>query len=126
MTLVLERIFNAPVDKIWKALTDKDEMKKWYFSLEEFRAEPGFEFRFYGEGHNGERYLHICTVTEAEADKKLSYSWTYDNMEGHSLVSFELFPEGNKTMLRPDFAKESFTKGWTEIIGTSLLNYLNS
>lgn len=138
LPVVVERLFNAPAEKIWKALTDKNEMKKWYFQLDEFRAEPGFEFRFYGQGHKGDRYLHICIITEIEENKKLSYTWVYDNIPGSSLVSFELFPEGDKTRLRvshsglhtfaghgADFAKESFTKGWTFIIGTSLFNYLN-
>jgi len=44
---VIERIFNASIEKIWKAITDKDEMKKWYFDLPEFKPEVGFEFQFY-------------------------------------------------------------------------------
>lgn len=43
---VLQRTFNAPVSKVWTALTDKDEMKKWYFDLAEFKAEKGFVFTF--------------------------------------------------------------------------------
>ena len=35
---VIERTFNAPVAAVWKAITDKDEMKKWYFDLTDFRA----------------------------------------------------------------------------------------
>jgi len=44
--LVIEKAFNASSETVWKALTEKDEMKKWYFDLEEFRPEVGFEFRF--------------------------------------------------------------------------------
>ena len=43
---VIERTCNAPVEKVWKALTDKDQMKKWYFDLPAFKAEKGFEFEF--------------------------------------------------------------------------------
>ena len=25
----IERTYNAPVENVWKAITDKDEMKKW-------------------------------------------------------------------------------------------------
>jgi len=35
--LVIERTYNTTVEKVWKAITDKDEMKHWYFDLEEFR-----------------------------------------------------------------------------------------
>ena len=52
--VVVEELIDAPVEKVWQAITDKDKMKKWYFDLEEFKPEVGFEFQFYGEGHKGE------------------------------------------------------------------------
>ena len=44
--LILERTYNAPIEKVWKAITDKDQMKEWYFELDEFKAEKGFKFQF--------------------------------------------------------------------------------
>jgi uncharacterized protein YndB with AHSA1/START domain len=133
---IIEKTFNAQISKVWKALTDKDEMKKWYFDLEQFRPEEGFEFRFEG-GADDRKYIHICRITEVIPNKKLSYSWKYDGYAGDSLVTFELFPEGNKTRIRlthdgletfpsdnTDFAKKNFETGWTEIINTSLKEYL--
>jgi uncharacterized protein YndB with AHSA1/START domain len=135
--IVIERVYDAPIEKVWKAITDKDEMKKWYFDLSEFRAEPGYEFQFYGQGRKGEKYLHLCKIIDVIKHKKIAYSWQYDNYEGNSVVTFELSEEGNKTRLKlthkgvesfmangPDFAVESFTQGWTELIGTLLKNYL--
>jgi len=134
---VIERTYDAPVATVWKALTERDRMKQWYFNLAAFKAEVGFEFRFFGEGSQGDNYLHRCTVTAVEPQKKLAYSWRYDGFEGNSLVTFELFDEGGKTRLRlthegletfpadnPDFAKENFEKGWTEIIGSGLKKYV--
>lgn len=133
---VIERTMNAPIADVWKAITDKKEMKKWYFDLEKFKPEVGFEFSFYG-GTDEKRYLHLCRVTEVIPGKKLSYTWRYDEYPGNSTVTFELFPEGNKTRLKlshhgletfpkdnPDFAVESFTQGWNFIIGKSLPEYL--
>ena len=34
--VVLERTFNAPVARVWRALTDVEEMRQWYFDLKEF------------------------------------------------------------------------------------------
>ncbi len=31
--VVIERTYNAPVEKVWKALTDVDQMRQWYFDL---------------------------------------------------------------------------------------------
>lgn len=134
---VIEKIFNAPIQKVWKALTDKNEMKQWYFDIAEFKAIVGFEFQFKA-GKNEIEYLHLCKITEVIVSKKLTYSWRYDGYEGNSFVTFELFEEGgNKTKLRlthtglesfsshnADFAKASFAKGWTHIIGTSLTKFL--
>jgi uncharacterized protein YndB with AHSA1/START domain len=133
---VIERIFNAPAKKVWKALTDKDEMKQWYFNIASFKPEPGFEFEFTA-GSPEKSYLHKCKVKEVVVGKKLSYSWRYDGYPGNSVVTFELFEEGNKTRLKlthegletfpnhlADFAKESFAKGWTHIIGVSLKGFV--
>jgi uncharacterized protein YndB with AHSA1/START domain len=132
----IERIYNASTDEVWKAITDKNKMKQWYFDLPEFKAEVGFEFSFSG-GPPERSYLHLCKVTEAVKGKKLTYSWRYEGYEGNSFVTFELFPEGNKTRLKlthkgletfpasnPDFAKENFVAGWNQIIGNSLKFFL--
>jgi uncharacterized protein YndB with AHSA1/START domain len=133
--IVMERVYNAPVDTVWNAISNKDEMKKWYFDLAAFKAEPGFEFSFLA-GEEGKEYLHLCKVTEAVPGKKISYTWRYDGYEGDSEVSFELFPEGDKTKLRlthsgletfppiQAFKKENFVAGWTHILGISLKDFL--
>jgi uncharacterized protein YndB with AHSA1/START domain len=134
--LVIERSFDAPVETVWKAITDKVQMKEWYFDLPEFKPEVGFEFRF-SAGKDEKKYLHLCKITEVITNKKLAYSWRYDGYEGNSFVTFELFAQGNKTRLRlthegletfpksnPDLAKENFFQGWTSIIGTSLKEFL--
>lgn len=133
----IERIYNAPISKVWKALTDTDEMKQWSFDLSEFKPVVGFEFQFYGEGKTGEKFLHLCKIIEVVKNKKLKHSWRYDGYEGNSVVTFELFEEGDKTKLKlthegletfpannPDFAKENFAEGWTYIIVESLAGYL--
>ena len=133
---VIERVYNAPIEKVWKAITDKDDMKKWYFDLTEFQPQVGFEFSFEG-GTEDRTYLHLCKVTEVVPGKKLTYSWRYDGFEGISFVTFELYPEGDKTRLKlihegletfpqnnPDFAKKNFATGWTEIIGESLKKFV--
>jgi len=135
--VVLERSFNAPAVRVWKALTDADEMRIWYFDLKEFKPEVGFEFEFTVE-HEGMTYHHLCKVTEVIPQKKLAYTWRYQGHEGDSLVTFELFADGDKTRLRlthegletfpklPAFARKRFMEGWTQIIGSSLKNFLET
>jgi uncharacterized protein YndB with AHSA1/START domain len=135
--IFLERLLNAPISKVWQAITNKDEMKKWYFDLPDFKAEIGFTFQFLSGEETGTRYLHLCEVTEVIIGKKLTYSWRYEGYQGNSFVTFELFEQGDKTLLQlthkgvdtfdptePDFAKNDFVQGWTHIINTALVNYL--
>lgn len=135
--IIIERTFKAPVSLVWKAITNKDDMKEWYFDLTEFKAEVGFEFRFTG-GTEEKNYLHLCEITEVIENEKLTYSWSYDGYEGKSFVTFELFEEGGSTRVKlthegletfppiTDFAKENFVAGWTEIIGNSLRKFLEN
>lgn len=132
---VIEQLYNAPVERVWSALTDNDKMRQWYFQLEEFKPEVGFEFTFNG-GSKEKQYVHLCRITAVEPLKKLAYTWRYQDYPGNSEVTFELFPEGDKTRLRlthtgletfpseKDFARESFSKGWTYITGTSLKGFV--
>ena len=136
-TVKLERLLNAPVDIVWKALTDADEMRKWYFDISRFELTVGNKFGFSGTGSDGTKYEHICQVKEIIPQRKLSYTWAYKDFPGESLLTFELTSEGNKTRLNlvhsglntfpehPDFSTESFTGGWTHIMG-SLSRYVES
>jgi len=45
---VIERTYNAPVSKVWEAITDHTKMQEWYFKLADFKPEVGFKFTFEG------------------------------------------------------------------------------
>src|SRR5215467_12444703 len=129
--VILERIFNAPVARVWEALTDVDQMREWYFDLKEFKPQVGFEFEFIVE-HEGNSYHHLCKVTEVIPEKKIAYTWRYKGEPGDSLVTFELSPAGEKTKLglthegletfpqKPAYSRKSFETGWTRLIDTEL------
>ncbi len=134
--LVAERVYDVPVNMVWQALTDKTQMKAWYFDVDDFKPEQGFTFHFWGED-KGVRFEHECIVTEAVFESKLAHSWRYKDYPGNSLVTIDLFDEGHKTRVclthtglesfpqdNPSFARENFSKGWNYILGTSLKDYL--
>ena len=135
--IIVERIFNAPVGRVWTALTDVNEMRQWYFDLKEFKSEIGFEFEFVVE-HEGNTYHHLCKVTEVIPQKKIAYTWRYKGEPGDLLVTFELFPESDKTRLKlthtgietfpktPAYARKNFEAGWTAIIGSELKQFVES
>ena len=134
----IERTFPVAAERVWRALTDPEEIKKWYFDLPAFKAEVGYRFEFMGGRPDGIQYRHLCEITEVVPGKKLTHSWRYDGYEGNSYVTWELFPEGNATRVKlthagletfpksnPDLAPKNFAEGWTGIVGTSLENYLS-
>ena len=136
-SVVLERTYNAPVARVWKALTDAEQMRVWYFDLKEFKPEVGFEFEFTVE-HEGNRHHHLCKIMEVIPQKKLAYTWRYADEDGSSLVTFELFGVGDKTRLKlthegietfpktPAYARKNFEAGWTTLIGTELKQFVEN
>lgn len=135
---IIERTYNAPIEKVWDAITNKDEMKQWYFDIAAFKPEAGCQFQFTGTDKSGTiTYVHLCKIKEVVPLKKLSYTWRYEGYGGNSLVTFELFAEAHKTKLilihagletfpasNPDLAKHNFVEGWTHITGISLKEFL--
>ena len=87
LPFTIERTYNAPISKVWKAITDKDLMKQWYFDLPDFKAEIGTEFQFKGGADDGKQYTHLCIVVEVIQEKKIAYTWRYDGYEGNSKVN---------------------------------------
>src|SRR3569833_1988842 len=133
---VIERTLNAPPEKVWQAITDREKMKQWNFAIAEFKPEVGYEFTFTG-GTPENCYLHLCKITKVDPGRILQYSWRYDGYTGNSFVTFELTPEGNATKLKlthegldtfpadnADFARGNFVEGWTYLIGKSIKEFV--
>lgn len=133
--VVVKTLIDSTPEEIWNLLTNNEEMKHWYFPLEEFKAEKGFKFTFYG-GTETRQYLHLCEVTEVAECSRLSYTWQYDGIPGKTIVTFTLEPADDKTLVEishsgiesfgtgnPDLAPENFAAGWDYILNESLKNH---
>jgi len=128
---------NAPAEKVWSALTNKNEMKSWYFDIQDFVLETGKEFNFYEPGE-AKKYHHQCRVLEIVPNKKLKHTWSYPEFsDAVTTVTWELQEDNTGTLvtlthddiegfdnLGENFSRKSFTEGWNGIIGQSLKNYL--
>jgi len=131
---VLDHVYNAPLQEVWQALTEKEKMKQWYFpQLLTFEPVAGFKFTFKDDGSP---YKKEWTVTDVINNRKLAHTWVYKGYPGVSEVTFELFPEGDHTRLRlthtglesfpndPHFARDRFEGGWATILGINLNKFL--
>ena len=134
--LIIEQEFNAPIALVWRAITEKELMQKWYFDVPDFKPEVDCKFRFEG-GEEDKRYMHLCEVLEVIPLQKLKYSWKYEGYPGLSFVTFELSSAGEKTKVKlihegletftnPDFGRSNFEGGWTYLIQKSLQEFLKN
>lgn len=130
----LGQVYDAPIEKVWQALTGEDAMRAWYFpQIKKFKPVAGYKFEF---SNDGSAYQKEWQVTQVEYRKKFAHSWTYQGYQGSSEVLFELFEEGTKTRLKlthsglasfptdPHFARHRFEDGWKRILASNLKNYL--
>lgn len=135
--IIVEYKVNASTEKVWKALTDKTEMRSWYFDIPDFELESGKVFNFYEPG-NEKKYHHQAEILEIIPNEKLKHSWTYPEFSKEkTTVTWELQQQGDETLIKlthddidnfsdlgENFSHNAFTEGWNGIIGQSLKPYL--
>ena len=135
--LTQEELYNAPLEKVWNALTDREQMKQWYFDIPDFELKEGAVFNFYEPGGKNE-FHHQCLIQEINPYKKFVHTWAYpEKSKGETTLTWELFPEGDTTTVKlshsgiesfadggSDLSKENFEAGWKEILGVSLKKFL--
>ena len=71
--IIVEQVFAVSKDRLWSAITDRDQMVQWFFdNIPEFKPEAGFstEFTISVEDRN---YHHLWTITEAIPGQKVVY-----------------------------------------------------
>jgi len=120
--LVIEREIDAPVERVWQALTDIKYLKQWLGFFPDFKPEVGFTTDF-DLGPADHKYPHHVEVLEVVEKQRLTYTWDYGGMSQGSDVTFELRPQGQNTKLvltcrfkhipadEPDFMKNA-SQGW--------------
>ncbi|WP_443943518.1 SRPBCC family protein [Pedobacter sp. AW1-32] len=135
--IFVKAIYHVPIDKVWAALTENEQLRKWYFQLEEFKPEIGFTFEFSGGPDEGPQYVHQCEVIELVPGRKIAYTWRYKGYAGNSEVTWALSEDGDFTKLvlshsgtesfasgGANFTRESFTGGWNYFANDALKKYL--
>ena len=135
--VVVEQTYNAPVQTVWNAITELDQMRQWYFdNIPSFKPEVGFTTRFDVKSED-RIFPHVWTVTEVEPMKLIKYDWRFEGYPGDSFVVFELSTQDDATTLKlthevresfpddiPEFERESCVAGWTYFIKERLRDFL--
>lgn len=91
-----ELFLRASPERVFRALTDKAELERWFVSRAEVDARPGGAFSFTWQPHemvNG-RFVAV------EPPHRLVTVWDEGPSLGFTEVTFELTPQGGGTLLR--------------------------
>lgn len=71
------RVYDHPAERVWRFVTDPDELAQWFPSRAEFDLRPGGTVRFSGDPNMPES---TGTVLAVEAPRHLSFEWGGDEL----------------------------------------------
>jgi len=98
-SVVIEREFAHPPEKLWRALTQPHLIEEWLMK-NDFAPNVGHRFKLRGEWGG----VLDCEVLEVEPQRTLAYTWDYANDDPayalKSVVTFTLTPTSSGTHLR--------------------------
>ena len=140
--VVIYRVFDIPIDKVWKALTEPEEFKKWWgpkgFTCPSSKMEARVAGKYLNcmKGPDGKEYWSTGTVKELVPEKKLVVTDHFSDSKGNItnasehglpgewpmelLITFELEEADGATKLRlqhegiPGEMHDECKKGWNE------------
>jgi uncharacterized protein YndB with AHSA1/START domain len=125
-------VIDAPVDVVWRTITEPDQITQWFADKVELELTPG------GRGYMGFGEQGGAVVVETvEPPTRFSFRWNHrpgeEPAEGNSLlVEFTLAPDGDQTRLRvvesgldvltrADIDKQQYAdehnNGWADFLG---------
>jgi uncharacterized protein YndB with AHSA1/START domain len=124
-SVVIEREFAHPVEKVWRALTQPYLIAEWLME-NDFVPAVGHRFKLRGDWGG----VLDCEVLEIEPGRELSYTWDHAHenpaFDLKSVVTFTLVPTPAGTRLRveqtgfrPDQKQASggARVGWSQFLG---------
>ena len=135
--VVVEQSYRTSPSAVWRAITELNEMKQWYFdNIPAFEARVGFETEFLIV-NEGREFPHLWRITEVVPGQRIAYRWRFDGYEGDGLVTFEISETDGGSHLKltnavledypddiPEFRRESCEAGWKYFIQERLKEYL--
>jgi uncharacterized protein YndB with AHSA1/START domain len=129
-SLVLTRFYPVEPEKVWRAWTDAQALKRWWgpggaepVALAELDLRKGGRFRIVFGGAQGTDHEVQGTYREVEPNRKLVFTWTWPRTtpERESVVTIELkkVPRGTELVFRheqlfDESVRDGHRRGWTE------------
>lgn len=96
--LVVERDLRHPPARVWRALTDAQEIARWFFPIA-FAPVVGHTFRIEGPAVPGWRGFTDCEVLAVDAPRRIV--WSFACTDGPpTIVAFTVMPRPDGSRLR--------------------------
>ena len=90
---------NAPINKVWEALTNPRKLETWMLVPTDFEPEKGRKFIFKGTADENWDGIISCSVKEIIENEKLVFTWNSQLINAETLVSISLKEINGKTEL---------------------------
>jgi uncharacterized protein YndB with AHSA1/START domain len=108
-TLIISRTFDAPVELVWKAWADPDQMVRWIGpegfggDIIKMDARPGGSYHFHMRGPEGDHWVR-GVYREIVEHQRLVYTWAWADAAGNAtrpetLLTITFAARGRKTEL---------------------------
>jgi uncharacterized protein YndB with AHSA1/START domain len=128
LKLTISEEIKAPINKVWKALTDKETIKKFMWGTNassDFKQ--GSPITFEGV-HEGKAYHEKGTILEIEKDSLMKYTYltagVEDKPENYAIITYHLSGTNGQTKMtvtqegaKDQNALEHSKEGWKSILG---------
>lgn len=112
-TITKELFINATPDRVFNALTEKEELEKWFVKIAEVELKPGGTIKTNWTADMGEH----GTVKEVNPPHVFSFTWEGMFSPSPTTITFTLEPKDNGTLLTLTHSGIGEGKGWEAYAG---------
>lgn len=112
-------VIEAPVDVVWRTVTEADQIARWFADQVELDLRPGGQGSFAFERDDGATHRAPLVVETVERPTRFAFRWSHPEgelpVDGNSvLVEFTLVPEGDRRTRLRVVERGLDTIGWPE------------
>jgi uncharacterized protein YndB with AHSA1/START domain len=97
LDVAFEEMLPHPIEMVWAEITDKSAISTWLMATDDFEPAVGCRFRMKPLSTEG---LVDAEVLEFETPRRMVWSWSVDDRNPPSKVTFMLARDGARTRLR--------------------------